>query len=194
MILFDITCPVRNLTQVRYNDIFSLLRKIKIYFLLEYNKFPSGLITIMATYIDNRKAHFNYNIEETFEAGIELSGFEVKAIKAGLGSLVAAFCIVRGGEAYIINMHIPPYQPHNTDPGYNPDRNRRLLLSKKEIKKLAEKDDIKGLTLIPISLYSKGRYIKVSIAVARGKKVFDKRETIKKRDVDREIRREYKVR
>jgi SsrA-binding protein len=147
----------------------------------------------MPVYIDNRKAHFNYSIEETFEAGIELSGFEVKAIKAGTGTITSSFCIVRGGEAYIIGMHIPPYQPHNIDPGYDPDRNRRLLLSKKEIKTLAEKDNIKGLTLIPISLYSKGRYIKVSVAVARGKKEFDKRETIKKRDIDREIRREYKI-
>ena len=80
------------------------------------------------------------------------------------------------------------------DLGYDPERTRRLLLSKKEIKKLADQDDKKGLTLIPISLYSKGRYIKVSVAVARGKKVFDKRETIKNRDIDREIRREYKVR
>lgn len=146
----------------------------------------------MATYIDNRKAHFNYSIEETFEAGIELAGFEVKSIKKGQGSLAAAFCAVRGGEAYILNMHIPPYQPHNTLLGYDPDRARRLLLSKKDIKKLADKDDTKGLTLIPLSLYSKGRLIKVSVAVARGKKVFDKRETIKKRETDREIRREFK--
>ena len=194
MILFAITCPVRNLTQAKYNDIFSLLREKMIYLLKKENKFHSGLITNMATYIDNRKAHFNYSIEDTCEAGIELLGFEVKSIKNGLGNINSAFCIVRGGEAYIIGMHIPPYQPHNIDLGYNPDRNRRLLLSKKEIKKLAEKDNIKGLTLIPIALYSKGRYIKVSIAVARGKKVFDKRETIKKRDLDREIRREYKVR
>ena len=97
---------------------------------------------------------------------------------------------MRGGEAYIIGMNIPPYQPHNVDPAYNPERTRRLLLSKKEIKKLGEKDDIKGLTLVPISLYSKGRYIKVSIAVARGKKTFDKREKIKKRDLDREMERE----
>lgn len=148
----------------------------------------------MAVYIDNKKAHFNYNIEETFEAGIELLGFEVKSIKNGSGNINSAFCIVRGGEAYVVGMHIPPYQPHNIEQGYDPDRTRRLLLSKKEIKKLGDKDDIKGLTLVPISLYSKGRYIKVSIAVARGKKVFDKRETIKKREVDREIRREYKVR
>jgi SsrA-binding protein len=148
----------------------------------------------MATYIDNRKAHFNYAVEETFEAGIELQGFEVKSVKGGQGTINSAFVIVRGGEAYIMNMHIPPYQPNNTDPGYDPDRTRRLLLSKKEIKKLADKDSTKGLTLIPLSLYSKGRYIKVSIAVARGKRVFDKRETIKKRETDREISREYKVR
>ena len=146
----------------------------------------------MVTYIDNRKAHFNYNIEETFEAGIELQGFEVKAVKNGQGSITSSFCIVRGGEAYIVGLHIPPYQMNNTPPGYDPDMTRRLLLSKKEIKKLADKDSMKGLTLIPTSLYSKGRYIKVSIAVARGKKVFDKRETIKKRETDREIRREYK--
>jgi SsrA-binding protein len=148
----------------------------------------------MAVYIDNRKAHFNYSIEETFEAGIELLGFEVKAIKNGSGNINSAFCIVRGGEAYIIGMNIPPYQPHNVDIGYDPARTRRLLLSKKEIKKLSEKDDTKGLTLVPISLYSKGPYIKVSIAVARGKRVVDKRETIKKRDLDREMSREYKVR
>lgn len=148
----------------------------------------------MATYIDNRKAYFNYNVEETFEAGIELTGFEVKSIKKGQGSLNAAFCVVRGGEAYILGLHIPPYQPNNTSAGYDPDMTRKLLLTKKEIKKLADKDSIKGLTLVPISLYSKGRYIKVSVAVARGKKVFDKRETIKKRESDREISREYKVR
>jgi SsrA-binding protein len=148
----------------------------------------------MAIYIDNRKAHFNYTIEDTYEAGIELLGFEVKAIKKSMGVLNSAFCIVRGGEAYVVGMHIPPYQPHNIDLGYDPDRTRRLLLSKKEIKRLADKDGIKGLTLIPISLYSKGPYIKVSIAVARGKKVFNKKETIKKRDLDREMSREYKVR
>ena len=146
----------------------------------------------MVIYIDNRKAHFNYAIEETFEAGIELYGFEVKAIKNGSGNINSAFCIVRGGEAYIVGMHIPPYQPHNVDPSYDPERTRRLLLSKKEIKKLGEKDDMKGLTLVPVSLYSKGRHIKVSITVAKGKRVFDKRETIKKRDLDREMEREYK--
>lgn len=146
----------------------------------------------MTVFIENRKAHFNYSIEETFEAGIELVGHEVKSIRNGQGNLSAAFCVIRGGEAFILGMHIPPYQTNNTDPTYDPDRTRRLLLNKKEIKRLADKDDIKGLTLIPISLYSKNHRIKVSVSVCRGKKVFDKRETIKKRDLDRELAREFK--
>lgn len=146
----------------------------------------------MAIYIENRKAYFNYTIEDTYEAGIELNGAEVKAVRKGSGNINSAFCVIRGGEAFILNMHIPPYQPHNTDLGYNPDRTRKLLLNKKEIKKLAQKDDTKGLTLVPISVYSKGPYIKVSVAIGRGKKVFDKRETIKGRDLDREMEREYK--
>lgn len=146
----------------------------------------------MAIYLENKKAHFNYIIEDKTEAGIELLGHEVKSIKKGQGNLNSAFCVVRGGEVYIIGLNITPYQPNNTDPAYDPERTRRLLLSKKEIKKLADKDDIKGLTLVPLSLYSKGHYIKVSIATARGKRTFDKRETIKKRDLDREMEREYK--
>lgn len=147
----------------------------------------------MSSFIENRKAYFNYSIEERFEAGIELLGHEVKSVKKGQGNLTSAFCIIRGGEAYIIGLHISPYQTNNIDVTYNPDRTRKLLLSKKEIKILADKDDTKGLTLIPLSMYSKGRYIKVSIAVARGKKVFDKRETIKSRDLDREMSRDYKI-
>lgn len=146
----------------------------------------------MAVFIENRKARFNYTIEETFEAGIELFGFEVKSIKKGQGNINSAFCIIRGGEAFIIGMDIPPYQPKNTKEDYESERTRKLLLSKKEIKKLAEKDNVKGLTLVPLSVYSKGPYVKVSLAVGRGKKVFDKRETIKKRETDIEIRREYK--
>jgi SsrA-binding protein len=146
----------------------------------------------MATYVQNRKAHFNFSIEETIEAGIELFGFEVKAIKNGQGNLAGAFGIVRGGEVYIVNMNIPPYQPGNTPKDYDPDRPRKLLLSKKEIAELSSLDKKGGLTLIPISLYSKSRRIKVALAVAKGKKLFDKRESIKKRDTDREIRRTLK--
>lgn len=147
----------------------------------------------MTVHIDNRKAHFNYEIEEKFEAGIELLGHEVKSLKNGSASLSGSYCSIRGGEIFLVSMHITPYQPMNNI-GHNPDRERKLLLSKKEIKRLADADNAKGLTIIPISLYSKGRRIKVEIAIARGKKIHDKRETIKKRETDREIRREYKDR
>lgn len=146
----------------------------------------------MTTYVQNRKAHFNFSIEDTIETGIELYGFEVKAIKAGKGNLAGAFGIVRGGEIYIVNMNVPPYQTENTPKDYDPDRPRRLLLSKKEITELSVLDKRGGLTLIPTSLYSKGRRIKVALAVAKGKKLFDKRESIKKRDTDRDIRRTLK--
>lgn len=146
----------------------------------------------MTTFIDNRKANFNYEVLDTFEAGIELFGFEVKSIKAGSANLSGAYIIVRGGEVYITNMYVAPYQVSNTPISYDPNRARKLLLHKKEIKFLEEKDNAKGLTLIPKSVYSKGRKIKVEVAIAKGKKLHDKRESIKKRDTEREIRREYK--
>lgn len=146
----------------------------------------------MTTYVQNRKAHFNFSIEDTIETGIELYGFEVKAIKAGKGNLAGAFGIVRGAEVFIVNMNIPPYQTENTPKDYDPDRPRKLLLNKKEIAELTDLDKRGGLTLIPTSLYSKGRRIKVALAVAKGKKLFDKRESIKKRDTDRDIRRTLK--
>lgn len=148
----------------------------------------------MATYIDNRKAHFNYETVSTYEAGLELLGSEVKSIKSGKVSLTGSFCIVRGGEVFVVGMKIPPYQPKNLGDGYDENRIRRLLLSKKEIKEIADMDSRKGLTIVPMSLYSKGHRIKVEVAIAKGKQTFDKRDTIKKRDAEREIRREYKVR
>jgi SsrA-binding protein len=98
---------------------------------------------------------------------------------------------VRGGEAYLINMFIPPYQVNNTEESYDPRRNRRLLLTKKEILQLSEVENQAGLTIVPISVYNNKRWIKVEIAIVRGKKQFDKRETIKKRETEREIRREF---
>lgn len=139
--------------------------------------------------IENKKARFNYEITEKYEAGIELFGFEVKAIKNKHGNIDSAFIIIRGGEAYLIGAFIPPYQPNNTPEGYDPYQNRRLLLTKKELIELGDIEKNKGLTLIPLSMYNKGRKIKLTIAVGKGKKKFDKRETIKKRDVDRDIRR-----
>ena len=145
-------------------------------------------------YAENRKARFNYEILEKYEAGIELLGTEVKSVRGGQMSLEGAFVIVRGGEVYLINSNIPPYQAKNAPADYDPLRNRRLLLTKKEIAELAGSEKNKSLTIVPISVYNKNRKIKVEIALVKGKKKFDKRETLKKRDTEREIRREYKAR
>ena len=153
----------------------------------------------MSSLVENPKARFNYEILETLEAGIELQGFEVKSIRAKQGSLEGAYIIVRGGEAYAVNIFIPPFQEKNTPSGYEPRRNRRLLLRKKDIAKLADIDagkgsGGKGLTIVPIAIYNKSRFLKVSVAVVRGKKKFDKRETTKKRETNREINRALKDR
>jgi len=142
--------------------------------------------------IRNKKATFNFEIEERMEAGIALHGFEVKSIKAGQGSLVGAYVIVRGDEAFLVEANIPPYQPANAPASYDPERPRKLLLHKKEIDTLIGAEKQKGLTIVPISMYNKGRKIKVEIGIARGKKKHDKREAIKKRDVERDIARELK--
>jgi len=146
------------------------------------------------SYIHNKKINVDYEILETYEAGIELLGLEVKSIRSNQGSLLGTHITVRGGEVFLIAMNIPPFQVKNTPKDYEPKRNRKLLLSKKEIGELAGIEAKKGLTIVPVSMYSKGKKIKVSIAVVRGKKKFDKREDIKKRDTDRDIRREFKDR
>jgi SsrA-binding protein len=148
----------------------------------------------MASYAENRKARFNYEILEKYETGIELLGTEVKSVRNGQMSLEGAFVIIRGGEAFLINANIPPYQIKNAPKDYDPLRNRKLLLTKKEIAELAGNEKNKSLTIVPISVYNKNRKIKVEIALVKGKKKFDKRETIKKRDTDREIRRDFKER
>lgn len=144
--------------------------------------------------ITNHKASFNYEILEKYPAGIELFGYEVKSLKASHGSLEGSHVTIRGGEAYIVGMFIPPYQVGNTPTEYDPYRNRRLLLTKKEIAELQDIEKKSGLTIIPISVYNKGSKIKLDIASAKGKKKFDKRETLKKRDSKREIDREIKTR
>jgi SsrA-binding protein len=148
----------------------------------------------MSVLVDYKKARFNYEILETYEAGIELLGFEVKSLKAGKGSLEGAHVIVRGGEAFVVNMLVSPYQEKNTPKGYEPRRNRRLLLTRKEIAELATQEDSRGLTVVPISVYNKGPLVKVSVAVVRGKKQFDKRASVMKRETDREARRVMKDR
>ena len=141
--------------------------------------------------IYNKKINLDYEILETFEAGIELLGFEVKSLRKNQGSLLGAHITVRGGEVFLIASNIPAYQTNNTPKEYDPKRNRRILLTKSEIQKLGSLEAKKGLTIVPISVYNLGKKIKVQIAVVRGKKKYDKREDIKKRDTDRDIRREF---
>lgn len=148
----------------------------------------------MAFYAENRKIRFNYEIVEKYEAGIELIGTEVKSVRTGKVSLEGAFVIVRGGECFLINANIQPYQEKNAPKDYDPLRNRKLLLTKKEIAELAGNEKNKSLTIMPISMYNKNRKIKIEIAVVKGKRKADKRESIKKRETDIEIRREYKGR
>jgi SsrA-binding protein len=142
--------------------------------------------------IEHKKARLDYEILEQYEAGIELLGHEVKSLRAKHGKLEGAHIIVRGGEAYIVGMHIPPYQPANTDPAFDPARSRKLLFTKKELQTLAEYEGQKGLTIVPLSVYNKGRKLKMAVGVARGRKKFDKRAVLKKRDVERDIRRTLK--
>jgi SsrA-binding protein len=152
----------------------------------------SIIFIYMTVFAPNKKVGLNYEILERYQAGIELFGLEVKSVKHNLATLEGSHVTIRGGEAFLIGTTIPPYQPSNTAKDYEPTRNRKLLLLKKEIQTLANIEAKKGLTIVPISMYnSKGR-IKVEIAVVRGKKKFDKREDIKKRDSDREIRRNLK--
>ncbi len=142
--------------------------------------------------IQNKKVHFNYEILERYDAGIELLGTEVKAIRAGRGSLEGSHVTVRGGEAYLIGATVQPYQTGNMPKDYDATRNRRLLLTKSEITEIGAQESKKGLTIVPISVYNKGHKLKVEIAIVRGKKTQDKRETIKKREAERDVMRDIK--
>ncbi|MCK5021764.1 MAG: SsrA-binding protein SmpB [Candidatus Pacebacteria bacterium] len=148
----------------------------------------------MTIFIKNKKIGLKYEILEKLEAGIKLLGFEVKSIKGKKGSLEGSHISIRGDEAILFNSNIPPYQPKNTPLDYDSKRNRILLLSKKQISHLANLEAQKGLTIIPVSMYNKGNKIKLEIAVVKGKKKYDKRETIKKKDIQRDIDREMKDR
>ena len=147
----------------------------------------------MPTFAENRQARFRYEIMETLEAGLELAGHEVKAIKSGRMNIAGSFVIVRGGQPFLSGATISPYQPANLAAGYDPMRWRKLLLTKSEITTLAGIEAKKGLTIIPLRVYSKGRSIKLAIGVARGRKGHDKREHLKRREIDREIRRTLKT-
>jgi SsrA-binding protein len=146
----------------------------------------------MSTYIQNRKAHFNFEILETLEAGLMLHGFEVKAIRAGKGKLEGSYVIIRGGEAFLVGASISAYQPANTPKKYDAERVRKLLFSKKELAHLEQQTENARLTAIPLKLYNVGRNIKLEVALARGKKKHDKRESIKARDSKRDIERTLK--
>lgn len=146
----------------------------------------------MASYVYNRKAKFNYEFLDTFEAGLVLFGYEAKSIRAGKAKLEGAHVLIRGGEAFLVGASIAPFQPKNTPKEYDPERARVLLLNQKQLAELEVKSEQQGLTIVPISLYNKAGIIKLEIALARGKKKVDKRETIKARDSKRDIERTLK--
>jgi len=142
----------------------------------------------------NRKAHFDYSVEETFEAGIELYGTEVRSLREGGGQLTDTFALVRGGEVWLHGLHIKPYS-HGNRANVDPDRKRRLLLHKKQIRYLEAKVAQAGMALVPLSLYfADTGLVKAELALARGKKSYDKRHTLAERDSKREVERALKAR
>ncbi|MDO8523929.1 MAG: SsrA-binding protein SmpB [bacterium] len=146
----------------------------------------------MKPLVENKKVRLEYEILETYEAGISLFGFEVKALRAGNASLVGARVLVRGDEAFLVGATIPPYQEKNAPKSYDPERSRKLLLSRKEILKLAAHEGQKRLTIIPLMVYNQGQRLKLEIGIARHKKKYDKRAILKSRDAKRAIERTLK--
>ncbi len=141
----------------------------------------------MNTYASNRRAVFDYNILEIIEAGIELTGFETKAVRLGRINISGSYAIIKNNQLWLLNAAISPYQPQNLPPGFSGERTKRLLLKKKEIKSLIGRTKEKGLTLVPLKVYSRGEWIKIGIALARKKLKSDKREIIKKKEIKKEI-------
>lgn len=142
--------------------------------------------------IVNKKATFNYEILERYEAGVVLYGYEAKALRAGKANLTGAYVTLRNDELFLRNAHIAHYQEANQPKDYNLERERKLLLKTKEIQELQKKLNTAGLTIVPLKWYNKKRIIKLEIALVRGKKKADKRESIKARDVKRDIDRTLK--
>lgn len=141
---------------------------------------------------DNRQARYLYHILESYEAGIELLGTEVKSIRAGKVNLKDGYAFIRNGEAWLSNVHISPYQAGGNYFNHEPRRNRKLLLHRKEINRLIGQVEQKGLTLVPLKMYFKGGRIKIAIGLAQGKKLHDKRESIKRREDKRDMARAMK--
>lgn len=146
----------------------------------------------MSTLLENRKAYYDYEILEKFEAGLVLAGWEVKSLRNKKGSLAGSHVIIRDGEAFAVGIDIQPYQAGNMPTNFEEQRVLKLLLSKKEIKHLEGKLSQKGLTIVPVKVYTKGRKIKIEIGLAKGKKKYDKREKIKGRETERDIARATK--
>ncbi len=146
----------------------------------------------MPTLAKNKKAYYDYEVLEKFEAGLVLTGQEVKAIREGKISLKGSYVVIRGQEAFLIGVKVPPYQPKNSPDDYDPERKRKLLLTKKQIKYLMGKSNERGLTLVPLKVYTKQGLIKLKFGVCRGKKKHDKRKKIKDREIDRNLRRKIK--
>ena len=142
----------------------------------------------------NRQARHDYEIEETFEAGIVLAGTEVRSLRERAPSLAESFCLVRGGEAWIVGLHIPPFS-HGNIANRDPDRRRKLLLHKRQIRAIDQRLRDKGMALIALQLYfDEHNRVKLTIALARGKKLYDKRQDMARRDAERDIRRAMKER
>lgn len=148
---------------------------------------------VNGTIAENRRARFDYEPLEKFEAGIVLDGFEVKSAKLGRLNLAGSYALIRGGEALLLNASVQPFPGANVPPGYDPDRTRKLLLNKAQIRMLQGRLEEKRLSLVPFRAFVTRNFIKVELALARSKKVADKREAIRKRDVDRETRRDLKA-
>ncbi len=146
----------------------------------------------MSALVAHRRVTFDFEILETFDAGVSLLGTEVKSLRGGQGKLDGAHIIIRGAEAFLVGASIPAFQQVNTLKSYEADRPRKLLLTTKEIRLLEQKGEQQGLTIVPIKWYNKGSKLKLQIALARGKKKQDKRESIKDRDTKRDIARDFK--
>lgn len=146
----------------------------------------------MTTIATNKRAHFDYALTDHYEAGLVLSGSEVKSVKTGHASLKGSFVTVKGSELFLTNALIPRYQHAHRDTKHDDSRSRKLLLKGREVRSLIGKSRVLGLTLVPLRLYTKGQLVKLEFAVGKGKKAFDKRETIKKRDDSRGIARAMK--
>ena len=146
----------------------------------------------MATYADNKRSLYDYDVLEKFQAGLVLNGQEVKSIKIGRGQISGSYIRFQGEELFLVGATVPPYQPANAPENYDPSRDRKLLLHAKELRYLVGKSKERGLTLVPLRLYNKKAQIKLEFALVRGKKQHDKRETIRKRDTERDVNRELK--